>query len=66
LLGGRLSVVAVINPMTPIIDAYRDVLLFGRSPFDLPFAIATLIAFTSLGIAWLTFHRAEFRFAENV
>ena len=66
LLGGRLGMLAVLNPMTPIIDGYRDILLYHRSPFDAPFAAATLVSVVCLALAWLTFHRAEFRFAENV
>jgi lipopolysaccharide transport system permease protein len=66
LLGGRLETLAMLNPMTPIIDGYRDILLFHRSPFDLAFASATIISLLCLGVAWVTFHRAEFRFAENV
>jgi ABC-type polysaccharide/polyol phosphate export permease len=66
LLGGKAARVAQINPMTPIIDGYRDVLLFGRSPFDSAFALAAVIAVICLGAGWLVFHRAEYRFAENV
>jgi ABC-2 type transport system permease protein/lipopolysaccharide transport system permease protein len=66
LLGGKAARLAQINPMTPIIDGYRDVLLYGRSPFDGPFALAAVIAVACLAAGWLTFHRAEFRFAENV
>jgi ABC-type polysaccharide/polyol phosphate export permease len=52
--------------MTPIIDGYRNIILFHRSPFDLPFAGATIVSLLCLGVAWVIFHRAEFRFAENV
>ena len=65
-LGGRLGMLAMLNPMTPIIDGYRNVLLYHRSPFDPPFAVAALVSILCLGLAWLTFHRAEFKFAENV
>ena len=66
LLGGRLATVAMLNPMTPIINGYRAVLLYGRSPFDGPFLYAAALSIACLGMAWLVFHRAEFRFAENV
>ena len=66
LLGGRAARLAQLNPMTPIIDGYRDVLLYGRSPFDSAFGLASVIAFICLAAGWLVFHRAEFRFAENV
>jgi lipopolysaccharide transport system permease protein len=65
-LGGRLGMLLILNPMTPIIDGYRDILLFHRSPFNAAFAAATLISVVCLGLAWLIFHRAEFQFAENV
>jgi ABC-type polysaccharide/polyol phosphate export permease len=66
MLGGRAGKVALLNPMTPIIDGYRAVLLYGRSPLDGPFLVASLVAICCLLAGWLIFHRAEFRFAENV
>jgi ABC-type polysaccharide/polyol phosphate export permease len=63
---GRLARVMYLNPMTPIIDGYRDVLLLGRSPLTTEFAIAALISFFVLSIGWLVFHRAEFSFAEGI
>jgi lipopolysaccharide transport system permease protein len=65
-VGGRLGLVLELNVMTPIIDAYRSVLLHGELPALGPFALATAVAFLTLAVAWLVFHRAEFRFAENV
>jgi ABC-type polysaccharide/polyol phosphate export permease len=55
-----------VNPMTPIIDAYRDVLLRGELPEVVPFAAAAVVAVVALGIAWTSFHAAEGSFAENV
>jgi lipopolysaccharide transport system permease protein len=66
LVGGRVGQIMRANPMTPIIDAYRDVLLRGRLPPALPFLAVTAIAVLTLAVAWLLFHRAEFTFAENV
>src|SRR5262245_3478611 len=63
--GGTLGALLQFNPMTPIIDAYRAVLLRGDLPsgsFVLSAALSTVI----LLVAWLLFHRAEFQFAENV
>ncbi len=61
---GVVGAVFALNPMTPIIDAYRDVLLRGNCP-----ALAS--ALTTIGGALLTFlvgmilfRRAEPRFAE--
>ncbi len=66
LVGGKLGAVMQLNPMTPIIDGYRAVLFQGQSPFTQPFALAVVISVAIFGISWLTFHRAEFQFAENI
>lgn len=64
-LGGRLADWARLNPMTPIVDAYRDVLIRGEIPGS-DFGYAAVASFVLLGVAWVHFHRAEFQFAENV
>jgi ABC-type polysaccharide/polyol phosphate export permease len=64
-IGGRVGQLLALNPLTPITDAYRDVLLFGRLP-GTSFAWAAAIALLLLSWSWLTFHRAEFKFAENI
>jgi homopolymeric O-antigen transport system permease protein len=66
MVGGRLAIVLQFNPMTPIIDAYRSVLLRNQLPPMLPFAAATILAVATLVLGWVWFHRAEFRFAESV
>ena len=66
LVGGDLGRLMAINPMTPIIDAYRSVLLLGQLPPAAPFAAAAAAAFATLSVAWVLFHRAEFRFAESI
>lgn len=65
-IGGRLGTLLAFNPMTPIIDGYRAVLLRGELPAALPFAAASLLALAILAVSWISFHRAEFRFAEDV
>jgi ABC-type polysaccharide/polyol phosphate export permease len=65
-IGGTLGRVLQLNPMTPIIEAYRDVLLRGRLPEAGPFAAAAAIAVLAFGMSWILFHRAEFRFAEEI
>jgi len=65
LVHGRLGVVLRLNPMTPIITAFRAVVVGG--PFHTgAFVAAAAISFAALAVAWLLFHRAEFRFAENI
>lgn len=64
-VGGLMGRVMALNPMTPILEAYRDVLLRGRPP-DASFLITTGVAVLCLLAAWVIFHRAEFEFAERV
>lgn len=65
-IGGRLGQVLALNPMTPLIDAYRDVVLFNRAPSPAGFAYVTGLSVLLLGASWLSFHRAEFKFAESI
>jgi ABC-type polysaccharide/polyol phosphate export permease len=55
----------LLNPMTPIIDGYRDALLRGQWPEPAPFVYAAVVASAVLLAAAVTFHRAEPAFAEN-
>jgi lipopolysaccharide transport system permease protein len=64
-VGGMMGRIMAFNPMTPILNAYRDVILRGRMP-EPSFVITTGIAALCLGVAWVIFHRAESNFAENV
>lgn len=66
LIGGRLGLVLRLNPMTPIMDAYRDVILLGQLPAAGPLVEASVLSIIILCSGWLVFHRAEFHFAENV
>jgi len=65
-IGGIMGAVMRLNPMTPIVDAYRDVLIRGRNPFTPDLAVAAAVSFVILALSWLYFHRAEFQFAENI
>lgn len=64
-VGGWMGRAMAFNPITPILNGYRDVLLRGVMP-DAAFLITTGVSATLLVVAWLVFHRAEFAFAENV
>jgi lipopolysaccharide transport system permease protein len=55
-----------LNPMTPIIRAYRDCLIQGRSPFDVTFGNAAAVSVVLLVVSWWWFRRKEFEFAENI
>jgi lipopolysaccharide transport system permease protein len=65
-IGGKVGMLMRLNPMTPIVDAYRDVMIRGRSPFTPDLAGAAAVSLLTLALAWLYFHRAEFQFAENI
>lgn len=64
--GGRLGLFLSANPMTPIVDAYRAILLNGRLPHAGPLAAAGAVAVLVLATGWVVFHRTEDRFAEHV
>lgn len=66
LVHGRLGTAMRLNPMTPIIDGYRDVLFKGVSPLTPAFGVAAAISVVLFTSAWLMFHRAEFQFAESI
>ena len=66
LVGGRLGVVMQLNPMTPIVEAYRSVLLLGTWPPAGPLAAVGLLSVAFLAWSWVAFHRSEFEFAENI
>lgn len=65
-IGGRLAEWLMLNPMTPIIDAYRAVLLRGEWPSLGPLAYAAVVSVAVLAGAWTAFHRTEPYFAELV
>ncbi len=65
-IGGQLGALLALNPMTPIIDAYRAVVLHGQTPAAGPFLGAAAFSVALLAVSWLAFHRAEFRFAESI
>lgn len=66
LVGGMLGRLLQLNPMTPIIEGYRDVLLRGRMPPAEPFIATAIASAVFLVASWVIFHRAEFEFAENI
>ena len=65
-IGGLMGRLLQFNPLTPIIEGYRDVLLRGRGPDPTSFLITTAVSALFLVVAWVVFHRAEYEFAENV
>jgi len=65
-IGGQLGWLLALNPMTPIIDAYRSLLLHGTLPPAGQFAWAAGVSMLTMVVAWVVFHRAEFKFAESI
>ena len=61
-----MRVVVAVNPMVPIISAYRDIVLDGRMPSGTSFLYATLVAGGLAVSAWTAFRKLEGRFAERV
>lgn len=62
----RWRVLYRLNPMATLVDAYRDVLLFGRSPAWTSLAIVFAL---SCGLLWVghhTFERMKNRFVEDI
>ncbi len=55
-----------LNPMTPIIRAYRDCLLLGQWPINAAFLNAATWSLILLLVGWGWFRRREFEFAENI
>lgn len=66
LVGGKLGTIMRLNPMTPIIEAYRSVILMHSWPALGPLVGVTAFSTLLLAWAWVRFHRSEFEFAENV
>jgi lipopolysaccharide transport system permease protein len=66
LIGGTTARILALNPLTPIIDAYRSVLLRGAVPDWGPLGAAAAVSAVLLLAGWMTFHRAELTFAENI
>ena len=64
--GGWLRVLNTLNPMTPIINSYRALILYGELPDWASLGPAAAISVALFAIAWVVFHASEFRFAENV
>ena len=62
----RLGWIVALNPMTPIIEGYRDCIIFGQSPFSGRFLFATVVSLVIFAVGWWCFRRKAYRFAECV
>lgn len=62
----RLGRLVALNPMTPIIEGYRNAIIHGQSPFNGRFALAALVSAAAFGVGWWCFRRKAYRFAECI
>lgn len=63
---GEWAWLLALNPMTPIIDAYRQLLLIGTLPDPAGILYAASVALVTAGVGLYWFHEAEYLFAEYV
>ncbi len=65
-IDGVMGMILKLNPMTPIINAYRQVLLEGQLPLgpDFLYAIVVSVALAVFGFKF--FHESEHMFAEII
>ena len=64
--GSLLARLIALNPLVPIISAYRDCVVYGRWPDAAGFLYATIVAVVLLVGGWLCFRRASYKFAECI
>ena len=61
----RLQKILNLNPMTPILDAYRDVLLRGKLPDINTLGYAFIISIVIFLLGWIIFYKMQCKFAEK-
>jgi len=64
--GGWASTLALLNPMTPIIQAYRDCIISGKLPTSPAFGVAMIVAVVVCIGGWWAFRRTSPKFAEYI
>ena len=60
----RLRGLFYLNPMTPIIVAYRDIFYYKQAPDLHDFLLGTIMGVVMLIIGWFSFGKLKRRFAE--
>lgn len=58
--------ILMLNPMTPLLNAYRSLILEGRFPQAGPLLLAAVISIAIFFIGAALFHKTEHLFAENI
>ncbi|MBI4578301.1 MAG: ABC transporter permease [Planctomycetes bacterium] len=61
-----MRMLTTVNPMVPIISAYRGIVIEGRLPAPMPSAVAVTVAIGFVLTGWSAYQRLEGRFAERV
>lgn len=61
-----MRLLTTLNPMVPIISAYRRIVIEGSLPEALPFAATTMAAAALVLTGWTAYQSLEGRFAERV
>jgi len=64
--GTWIGTLAMCNPMTPIIQAYRDCIIAGTVPQSVAFWLACGVAVAVCLFGWWSFRRAAHTFAEYI
>ena len=64
--GGLSLALFYLNPLTPIVDAYRSVLLYGVAPAWKELLPSAFISLTILVLGWYWFERLQYLFAERI
>lgn len=64
--GSLTAQLLALNPMGPLVQAFRDCLLHGRTPEAAGLIYAGAVAIAALVLGWVVFRRAAHRFAECI
>ncbi len=62
----QFRIIFSLNPMTPVISAYRDILYYSKVPNLLTLISALVMGIVVLIIGWFTFTKLKRRFAEEL
>lgn len=62
----NIQLILNLNPMTPILNAYRDVLLRGNLPDWSSFGYSSLVAVIFFLTGWIVFYKMQYKFAEKI
>ena len=64
--GSTLAKLIALNPLVPIIGAYRDCIVYGRLPEFGAFSYSVAVAIVMVVVGWMLFRRASYKFAECI